>query len=119
MVGMHLADDLGVWENYGQLQRDFQELYYNGIIRKRWVRRNSRAIPGTSMKKEIPHSSSNFFRGSPINKANWPPPSGWGPDTFWNGGVFRSRSGWKITSSLLEDWGIPNIIQTKMRDNAE
>ncbi len=32
MVGMHLADDLGVWENYGQLQRDFQALYYNGIM---------------------------------------------------------------------------------------
>ncbi|MFH0825566.1 MAG: aldehyde ferredoxin oxidoreductase [Pseudomonadota bacterium] len=33
MLGMHLADDLGIWENYGQLQRDFQYLYYNGIIR--------------------------------------------------------------------------------------
>jgi len=32
MVGMHLADDLGVWDNYGQLQRDFQELYYNGVF---------------------------------------------------------------------------------------
>lgn len=32
MVGMHLADDLGVWENYGQLQRDFQALYYDGTI---------------------------------------------------------------------------------------
>jgi aldehyde:ferredoxin oxidoreductase len=32
MVGMHLADDLGVWENYGQMQRDFQVLYYGGII---------------------------------------------------------------------------------------
>ena len=26
MVGMHLADDLGIWENYGQMQRDFQQL---------------------------------------------------------------------------------------------
>jgi aldehyde:ferredoxin oxidoreductase len=32
MIGMHLADDLGIWENYGQLQRDFQALYYNGIF---------------------------------------------------------------------------------------
>ncbi len=31
MVGMHLADDLGIWENYGQMQRDFQELYYSGV----------------------------------------------------------------------------------------
>ena len=35
MVGMHLADDLGVWCNYGQLQRDFQKLYYEGFIRKK------------------------------------------------------------------------------------
>ena len=34
MVGMHLADDLGVWNNYNQLQRDFQTLYYNGTIQK-------------------------------------------------------------------------------------
>ncbi|MDQ5986232.1 MAG: putative oxidoreductase YdhV [Syntrophus sp. SKADARSKE-3] len=32
MVGMHLADDLGLWCNYGQLQRDFQKLYYDGTI---------------------------------------------------------------------------------------
>jgi aldehyde:ferredoxin oxidoreductase len=35
MVGMHLADDLGVWCNYGQLQRDFQKLYYDGVIKKK------------------------------------------------------------------------------------
>jgi len=32
MVGMHLADDLGIWCNYMQLQRDFQKLYYSGVI---------------------------------------------------------------------------------------
>jgi aldehyde:ferredoxin oxidoreductase len=35
MVGMHLADDLGVWCNYGQLQRDFKKLYYSGTLRKK------------------------------------------------------------------------------------
>jgi len=35
MVGMYLADDLGVWDNYGQLQRDFQALYYNGIFKRK------------------------------------------------------------------------------------
>jgi aldehyde:ferredoxin oxidoreductase len=35
MVGLHLADDLGVWCNYSQLQRDFQKLYYEGIIKKK------------------------------------------------------------------------------------
>ena len=35
MVGMHLADDLGVWCNYSQLQRDFLKLYYNGTIKNK------------------------------------------------------------------------------------
>jgi aldehyde:ferredoxin oxidoreductase len=35
MVGMHLADDLGIWDNYTQLQRDFLKLYYSGVIRKK------------------------------------------------------------------------------------
>ena len=35
MVGMHLADDLGVWCNYSQLQRDFVKLYYNGTIKNK------------------------------------------------------------------------------------
>jgi aldehyde:ferredoxin oxidoreductase len=32
MVGMHLAEDLGIWSNYNQLQRDFQKCYYEGIF---------------------------------------------------------------------------------------
>jgi aldehyde:ferredoxin oxidoreductase len=35
MVGMHLADDLGVWCNYSQMQRDFRKLYYEGFIKKK------------------------------------------------------------------------------------
>jgi aldehyde:ferredoxin oxidoreductase len=35
MVGIHLANDLGVWCNYGQLQRDFQKLHYSGTIRSK------------------------------------------------------------------------------------
>jgi aldehyde:ferredoxin oxidoreductase len=35
MVGIHLADDLGVWCNYGQMQRDFKKLYYNGTLREK------------------------------------------------------------------------------------
>jgi len=35
MVGMHLADDLGIWCNYGQMQRDFVKIYYDGIIKNK------------------------------------------------------------------------------------
>jgi len=33
MVGMHMADDMGVWCNYGQLQRDLIKLYYDGTLK--------------------------------------------------------------------------------------
>ena len=33
MVGMHMSDDLGVWCNYGQLQRDMKKLYYDGTLK--------------------------------------------------------------------------------------
>ncbi len=35
MVGMHLADDFGIWCNYSQLQRDFLKLYYSGTIKNK------------------------------------------------------------------------------------
>jgi aldehyde:ferredoxin oxidoreductase len=35
MVGMHLADDFGIWCNYSQLQRDFLKLYYSGTIKSK------------------------------------------------------------------------------------
>jgi aldehyde:ferredoxin oxidoreductase len=35
MVGMHLADDLGVWCNYSQMQRDFIKLYYTGKTKEK------------------------------------------------------------------------------------
>lgn len=33
VVGMHLADDVGLWCNYGQLQRDLIKLYYDGQLK--------------------------------------------------------------------------------------
>jgi aldehyde:ferredoxin oxidoreductase len=35
MVGMHMSDDYGIWCNYSQLQRDFQRLYYDGILKSK------------------------------------------------------------------------------------
>jgi aldehyde:ferredoxin oxidoreductase len=35
MVGMYMSDDYGIWCNYSQLQRDFQKLYYGGIIKSK------------------------------------------------------------------------------------
>jgi aldehyde:ferredoxin oxidoreductase len=45
MVGMNLADDLGVWCNYGQLQRDLMKLYYDGILKTKIGAEEYASIP--------------------------------------------------------------------------
>ncbi|SNR78415.1 aldehyde:ferredoxin oxidoreductase [Humidesulfovibrio mexicanus] len=32
MIGMDMADDMGIWSNYGQLQRDFIKLARDGVL---------------------------------------------------------------------------------------
>ncbi len=45
MVGMHLADDLGLWCNYGQLQRDLIKLYYDGLLKTKIGAEEYASIP--------------------------------------------------------------------------
>ena len=45
MVGMHLADDLGLWCNYGQLQRDFIKLYQEGLLKAKIGAKEYASIP--------------------------------------------------------------------------
>ena len=44
-VGMHLADDLGIWCNYGQLQRDFVRLHKEGIFKQKLGAEEYASIP--------------------------------------------------------------------------
>jgi len=54
MVGKHLADDLGVWCNYGQLQRDFIKLYYDGVIEKKLGSREFKSYSWSKYEKGDP-----------------------------------------------------------------
>lgn len=45
MVGMHLADDLGLWSNYGQLQRDLRKLYEGGYLKAKLGSKEYASIP--------------------------------------------------------------------------
>jgi aldehyde:ferredoxin oxidoreductase len=45
MVGMHLADDLGLWCNYSQLQRDFIKLYSEGVLKEKLGSKEYDSIP--------------------------------------------------------------------------
>ena len=54
MLGMHLADDLGLWCNYSQLQRDFQKLYYDGSIRRKLEADEFKSYPWDKYEKGDP-----------------------------------------------------------------
>ncbi len=45
VVGKHLADDLGVWTHYSQLQRDFRYAYESGLMRERLPAKEYASIP--------------------------------------------------------------------------
>ena len=45
MVGMHLADDVGLWCNYGQLQRDLLKLHADGLLKAKLGSQEYASIP--------------------------------------------------------------------------
>ena len=116
MVGMHMADDLGIWNNYSQLQRDFIKLYYDGTIKSKLGRRSSRATRGTNTKREIPRSYSSSSPESRTRKENWGRSWGWAPG-YHPGAVGDFRGGMEKRSRALNTgkWATPSTIPTKTR----
>ncbi len=54
MVGMHFSDDLGIWCNYSQMQRDFQKLYYEGYIKAKLDEKEFKSYPWDKYEKGDP-----------------------------------------------------------------
>lgn len=54
MVGMHFADDLGLWDNYGQLQRDFQKCCREGIFRSKVSKQDFQSYSWDKLEKGDP-----------------------------------------------------------------
>ena len=54
MIGMHLADDLGLWSNYGQLQRDLRKLYEGGYLKAKLGSKEYASIPWHKYEKADP-----------------------------------------------------------------
>jgi aldehyde:ferredoxin oxidoreductase len=89
MVGMHLADDLGIWENYGQLQRDFQELYYKGIFSRKVAEKEFKSYSWDKYEKGDPRFLFELL-----------------PKIAHKQGELATALGLG-TGYLLERWGIP------------
>ena len=54
MVGMALADDLGIWCNYFQLQRDFINLYYKGVMKSKLDEKEFKSYSWEKFEKDDP-----------------------------------------------------------------
>jgi aldehyde:ferredoxin oxidoreductase len=89
MVGMHLADDLGIWDNYGQIQRDFQQLYYSGVIKDKLGTDEFRGYPWERYEKGDPTFLFDLL-----------------PKIAYRQGELATALGLG-TGFLLERWGIP------------
>jgi aldehyde:ferredoxin oxidoreductase len=95
MVGMALADDFGIWCNYGQLQRDFVRLYYNGTIKSKL---DEKEFKGYSWDKYEKYDPSFLFELL--------------PRIATKEGELGTALGLG-TGYLLERWGIPEEEWTK------
>ena len=62
VVGKHLADDYGIWCNYGLLQRDFKFAYDNGYIKKNLSKEEYDSIPWSKFEKGDPSFLFEFYR---------------------------------------------------------
>jgi aldehyde:ferredoxin oxidoreductase len=62
VLGKHLADDYGVWCNYGLLQREFRWAYYNGLIKANVPEKEFVAIPWEKFEKGEPEFLGEIYR---------------------------------------------------------
>jgi len=95
MVGMHLADDLGIWCNYGQLQRDFIKLYYGGMIKKKLDEKEFKSYSWDKYEKGDPSFLFQLL-----------------PRIAFKEGELGTALGLG-TGYMLEQWGIPEQEWTK------
>jgi aldehyde:ferredoxin oxidoreductase len=89
MVGMHMADDLGLWCNYGQIQRDFIKLYYTGKIKEKLDEKEFKSYSWDKYEKGDPAFLFDLL-----------------PKIAYKQGELGSALGLG-TGYMLERWGIP------------
>ncbi|HEX9014508.1 MAG TPA: aldehyde ferredoxin oxidoreductase [Chloroflexota bacterium] len=62
VLGKHLADDYGTWDNYGLLQRTFQFAYDKGYIKANLPKAEYDSIPWSKFEKGDPEFLFDFFK---------------------------------------------------------
>ncbi len=79
VVGKHLADDYGVWTHYGQLQRDFNYAYENGLIEANVPADEYKSIPWDKCEKGDPEFIKEVYRRIALREGEFGTALGEGP----------------------------------------
>ena len=93
MVGMHMADDYGIWCNYGQLQRDFIKLYYDGTLKEKLGANEFKSYSWDKYEKGDPSFLFELLPRIAMKKGSLGPSLGWGRGTCWRSGPSPKRRG--------------------------
>ena len=59
-AGARAVDDYGLWDNYGNIQRDFNYLYRSGILKEKLPEEEWNSIPWHWMKEGGPTLRSRY-----------------------------------------------------------
>ncbi len=109
-IGAKLADDYGVWCNYGQIGRDLQYAYESGILKKVLPASEYASIPWDKLEKGDATFLVDFYERVAFKKGEFSHIAdgtywlaerwGFGED-FWNGKVYKvwSRQGFPVHHS--------------------
>lgn len=102
-VGTQLADDLGVWCNYGQIGRDFEYCYEKGVFKRVLSAEEYNSIPWHLMEAGDPAFYKDFYRRIAYKEGEF---SHLGDGAYWIskrwnlGEDYWKDSHWKLWSPL-------------------
>ncbi|MFC2021161.1 aldehyde ferredoxin oxidoreductase [Chloroflexota bacterium] len=128
-LGAVLADDLGVWNNYGQAGSDFVYAYNNGIIKANLSEKEYNSIPWDKLEAKDPGFQLDYFRriaykegelGEALGEGSWLLQQRWNfPDDY-----YLVHKHWKFghpyhhsTEAMGQTGALINLIKNRDAQN--
>ena len=118
MVGMHMADDYGIWCNYGQLQRDFKRLYYGGTIKSKLGEKEFKSYSWDKYEKGDPSFLFEILPKIAMKEGELGAILGLGTGYMLGKWSLPRRSGRKTMNSATGRWDTPSTMPAKRSANA-
>ena len=95
IVGKHLADDYGIWCNYGILQREFKFAYDNGYIKNNLSKAEYDSIPWAKFENGDPEFLFEFYKRIAFKQGEF--------GTAFGEGSGRLMTRWKFGPEYMDD----------------